>query len=72
MFLSRRLTGKIQIIPVSSIAEVMEHSLVGRKESLLKNSMYYKTQFHIRSSPASVQAKNLLGAGTDHDSIMQQ
>lgn len=55
---------KIQIIPVSSIAEVMEHSLVGpRKNSIIeKLRNITKLSFDIPEvSPASVQAINLFG-----------
>lgn len=55
---------KIQIIPVSSIAEVMEHSLVGpRKNSIIeKLRNLAKLNFDIPEvSPNSVQAKNLFG-----------
>ncbi len=55
---------KIQIIPVSSIAEVMEHSLVGpRKNTIIeKLRNITKLSFDIPEvSPASVQAMNLFG-----------
>jgi Lon-like ATP-dependent protease len=55
---------KIQIIPVSSIAEVMEHSLVGpRKNTIIeKLKNITKLSFDIPEvSPASVQAINLFG-----------
>lgn len=55
---------KIQIIPVSSIAEVMEHSLVGpRKNTIIeKLKSITKLSFDIPEvSPASVQAINLFG-----------
>ncbi|MDQ1275711.1 MAG: ATP-dependent Lon protease [Euryarchaeota archaeon] len=55
---------KIQIVPVSSIAEVLEHSLVGpRKNSIIeKLKNITKLSFDIPEvSPASVQAINLFG-----------
>ncbi|AKB28003.1 ATP-dependent protease La Type I [Methanosarcina siciliae T4/M] len=55
---------KIQIIPVSSIAEVMEHSLVGpRKNTIIeKLKNITKLSFDIPEvTPASVQAMNLFG-----------
>lgn len=55
---------KIQIIPVSSIAEVMEHSLVGpRKNTIIeKLKNITRLSFDIPEvSPASVQAMNLFG-----------
>lgn len=55
---------KIQIIPVSSIAEVMEHSLVGpRKNTIIeKLKNITRLSFDIPEvSPASVQAINLFG-----------
>ncbi|AKB17978.1 MULTISPECIES: ATP-dependent protease LonB [unclassified Methanosarcina] len=55
---------KIQIIPVSSIAEVMEHSLVGPKKNTIieKLKNITKLSFDIPEvSPASVQVINLFG-----------
>ncbi|MHC1757559.1 MAG: ATP-dependent protease LonB [Methanosarcina sp.] len=55
---------KIQIVPVSSIAEVLEHSLVGpRKNTIIeKLKNITKLSFDIPEvSPASVQAINLFG-----------
>lgn len=64
VLIERAYRDKIQIIPVSSIAEVMEHSLVGpRKNSIIeKLRNLTKINFDIPEvSPASVQAKNLFG-----------
>ncbi|MDW5550482.1 MULTISPECIES: ATP-dependent protease LonB [Methanosarcina] len=55
---------KIQIIPVSSIAEVMEHSLVGPKKNSIIEKLRNITKINFdipEVSPASVQAKNLFG-----------
>jgi Lon-like ATP-dependent protease len=55
---------KIQIIPVSTIAEVMEHSLMGpRKNTIIeKLKNITKLSFDIPEvSPASVQSINLFG-----------
>ena len=64
VLIERAYRDKIQIIPVSSIAEVMEHSLVGpRKNSIIeKLRNLTKLSFDIPEvSPASVQAKNFFG-----------
>ena len=55
---------KIQIIPVSSIAEVMEHSLVGPKKNSIIEKLRCITRLSFdipEVSPATVQAKNLFG-----------
>ncbi len=64
VLVERAYREKIQIIPVSSIAEVMEHSLVGpRKNTIIeKLKNITKLSFDIPEvSPASVQAMNLFG-----------
>lgn len=60
VLIEKAYRDKIQIIPVSTIAEVMEHSLVGpRKNSIIeKLRNITKLNFDIPEvSPASVQAK---------------
>jgi len=62
VLIEKAYRDKIQIIPVSTIAEVMEHSLVGpRKNSIIeKLRNITKLNFDIPEvSPASVQAKTL-------------
>lgn len=59
---------KIQIIPVSSIAEVMEHSLVGPKKKGIIEKLKNLTKLNLEipdvsSSSASVQARSLLRLG---------
>jgi Lon-like ATP-dependent protease len=64
VLIERAYRDKILIIPVSSIAEVMEHSLVGpRKNSIIeKLKNITKLSFDIPEvSPTSVQAKSLFG-----------
>ncbi len=64
VLIEKAYRDKIQIIPVSSIAEVMEHSLVGpRKNSIIERlKNITKLSFDIPEvSPASVQAKNIFG-----------
>jgi Lon-like ATP-dependent protease len=64
VLIERAYREKIQIIPVSSIAEVMEHSLVGpRKNTIIeKLKNITRLSFDIPEvSPASVQAMNLFG-----------
>lgn len=62
VLIEKAYRDKIQIIPVSTIAEVMEHSLVGpRKNSIIeKLRNITKLNFDIPEvTPASVQAKSL-------------
>ena len=62
VLIEKAYRDKIQIIPVSTIAEVMEHSLMGpRKNSIIeKLRNITKLNFDIPEvSPASVQAKTL-------------
>jgi ATP-dependent Lon protease len=62
VLIEKAYRDKIQIIPVSTIAEVMEHSLVGpRKNSIIeKLRNITKLNFDIPEvTPASVQAKTL-------------
>ncbi len=62
VLIEKAYRDKIQIIPVATIAEVMEHSLVGpRKNSIIeKLRNITKLNFDIPEvSPASVQAKTL-------------
>lgn len=62
VLIEKAYRDKIEIIPVSTIAEVMEHSLVGpRKNSIIeKLRNITKLNFDIPEvSPASVQAKTL-------------
>lgn len=59
---------KIQIIPVSTIAEVLEHSLVGPRKNGIVEKLKSLTRVNIEipdvsSTSASVQARNLLGLG---------
>jgi ATP-dependent Lon protease len=64
VLIEKAYRDKIQIIPVSSIAEVMEHSLVGpRKNPIIERlKNITKLSFDIPEvSPASVQAKNIFG-----------
>jgi Lon-like ATP-dependent protease len=64
VLIERAYRDQIQIIPVSTIAEVMEHSLVGpRKNTIIeKLKNITKLSFDIPEvSPASVQAKSLFG-----------
>ena len=64
VLIERAYRDKIQIIPVSTIAEVMEHSLVGpRKNTIIeKLKNITKLSFDIPEvSPTSVQAKSLFG-----------
>ena len=64
VLIEKAYRDKIQIIPVSTIAEVMEHSLVGpRKNTIIeKLKNITKLSFDIPEvSPASVQSMNLFG-----------
>lgn len=64
VLIEKAYRDKIQIIPVSTIAEVMEHSLVGpRKNSIIeKLKNITKLSFDIPEvSPAPVQSMNLFG-----------
>ncbi|MFZ2499975.1 MAG: ATP-dependent protease LonB [Methanosarcina sp.] len=62
VLIEKAYRDKIQIVPVSSIAEVLEHSLVGpRKNTIIeKLKNITKINFDIPEvSPASVQAKSI-------------
>ncbi|WP_440957051.1 ATP-dependent protease LonB [Methanosarcina sp. Mfa9] len=67
VLIEKRYRDKIQIIPVSSIAEVLEHSLVGPKKNSIVEKLknITKLSFDVPdvAQAASVQARNCLGYG---------